>query len=146
MSDVEITEDESGIRFTAQLRFPQTTGLIPVVRHESVNVLTAHGLLVTACAVVMCVVLWRSSPWNIRGEWMGLTIDDIRAQRAMLERGEAIREAKQRDADLAALRDQFAMAAMSGLLAAETSGSLTDDIRADYAYKAADAMLARRDR
>jgi hypothetical protein len=75
---------------------------------------------------------------------MGMTIDDIRAQRAMLQRGEAIREAKQREADLAALRDKFAMAAMTGLLAAETSGSLTDDIRADYAYKAADAMLRER--
>lgn len=94
----------------------------------------------------MCVVLWRAYPWNITGEWMGLTIDDIRAQRAMLERGEAIRQERRRQADLAALRDQFAMAAMTGLLAAETSGSLTDDIRADYAYKAADAMLARRDR
>jgi hypothetical protein len=110
------------------------------------NVLTAHGLLVTFCAAAMCVALWRSSPWNIRGEWMGLTIEDIRAQRAMLERGEAIRDAKQREADRAALRDKFAMAAMTGLLAVETSGSLTDDIRADYAYKAADAMLARRNR
>jgi hypothetical protein len=108
------------------------------------NAWTAYGLFVVFCAVAMCVVLWRSSPWNIRGEWMGLTIDDIRAQRAMLERGEAIREAKQRDADLAALRDQFAMAAMSALLASEASGSLTDDIRAEYAYKAADAMLRER--
>jgi hypothetical protein len=110
------------------------------------NVLTAHGLLVTFCAVVMCVVLWRASPWNIRGEWMGLTIDDIRAQRAMLQRGEAIRDAKRREADLAALRDQFAMAAMTGLLADPMESAKASDYVAAAAYEIADAMLACRNR
>jgi hypothetical protein len=106
------------------------------------NVLTAHGLLVTFCAAVMCVVLWRSSPWNIRGEWMGLTIDDIRAQRAMLERGET----KRREAGVEALRDQFAMAAMTGLLADPMESAKASDYVAAAAYEIADAMLAERNR
>jgi hypothetical protein len=110
------------------------------------DVLSIYGLFVVFCSIAMCVVLWRASPWNIRGEWMGLTIDDIRAQRAMLERGEAIREAKQREADLAALRDQFAMAAMTGLLADPMESAKASDYVAAAAYEIADAMLACRSR
>jgi hypothetical protein len=80
----------------------------------------------------------------MRGEWMGLTIDDIRAQRAMLERGEAIREAQQREADLAALRDQFAAAALTGLLASMQKNVLAEDA-ASHAYEVADAMMAARE-
>lgn len=75
---------------------------------------------------------------------MGITTDDIRSQREMLERGEKLRDVADAAAEQKRLRDQFAAAALTGLLAAETSGSLTDDLRAEYAYKAADAMLRAR--
>ncbi len=42
-------------------------------------------------------------------------------------------------------RDHFAAAALAGLLASETNGSVTDTLRAEWAYRAADAMLLERD-
>jgi hypothetical protein len=76
---------------------------------------------------------------------MGLTTNDIIAHRAMLERGDE----KQRAADAAALRDQFAAAALTGML-----GGYDDVHAGDYyrelvcraAYAWADAMLRERDR
>ena len=54
-------------------------------------------------------------------------------------------EADLRDSDL---RDQFAMAALTGLIAAETEGWCykNDERRAKRAYSIADAMLNERDR
>lgn len=104
------------------------------------SALTYYGMFVVLCSVAMCVVLWRASPWNIRGEWMGLTIDDIRAQRAMLERGEQ----KRREQDLQALRDQFAVAALTGLLADPMESAKASEYVAAAAYEIADAMIRER--
>lgn len=71
-------------------------------------------------------------------------LEDLRQQRELLARGQAIRDANQRAAERSRLRDQFAAAALTGMLAAEKDGSLCNDVAAKYAYAAADAMLAAR--
>lgn len=75
---------------------------------------------------------------------MGTTLEDIRQQRELLERGQAIREAREAEAERRRLRDKFAAAALTGLLAAEKDGSLCNDVVAKYAYAAADAMMTAR--
>jgi len=77
---------------------------------------------------------------------MGLTLDDIRKQRAMLERCDEIREAKQQQSERQRLRDHFAAAALAGLLAAPTDKDRSMDYWARLAYEAADAMLRERAR
>jgi hypothetical protein len=75
---------------------------------------------------------------------MGLTTNDIIAHRAMLERGDE----KQRAADDAAIRDQFAAAALAGILTEDDANCM--DWRREQvcreAYNWADAMLAERQR
>ena len=66
---------------------------------------------------------------------MGITSQDIAAQRAMIERGERER-----------LRDTFAAAALTGLLAGPGDKDFSADYWARHAYEAADAMLRERER
>jgi hypothetical protein len=82
------------------------------------------------------------------GEVIGITPKDIAAQRAMLARGEQIVEAKRQQAERERLRDTFAAAALSGMLARPD----IDDEPLEYhflceaAYRWADAMLRERER
>jgi len=76
---------------------------------------------------------------------MGITKADLDAQYAMLKRGdERRREAKQEE-DCQQLRDTFAAAALTGLIA---SGEwpIDSEEAAHYCYRVADAMLSERDR
>jgi hypothetical protein len=67
---------------------------------------------------------------------MGITLKDIHAQRAMIERGES-----------QSRRDRFACAAMAGLAATIPVNSVYhQDIIANQAYGLADAMLRERER
>jgi hypothetical protein len=77
---------------------------------------------------------------------MGITSQDIAAQRAMLERGEQIIEAKKQHAETDRLRDTFAAAALTGLLAGPGDKDFSADYWARHAYEAADAMLRERSR
>jgi hypothetical protein len=77
---------------------------------------------------------------------MGITAVDIARQREMLERGEQIRREIAEATERQRLRDQFATAALTGLLARPEF----DDDPIDYrymcraAYKWADAMMQER--
>lgn len=78
---------------------------------------------------------------------MGITPNDIAAQRAMLERGEALAAVKNHHAERVRLRDTFAAAALTGLLADD--GDRTDHAMPNFtarAYEWADAMLRERQR
>ena len=77
---------------------------------------------------------------------MGITSQDIAAQRAMLDRGEQIIEAKKQHAETDRLRDTFAAAALTGLLAGPGDKDFSADYWARHAYEAADAMLRERGR
>jgi hypothetical protein len=67
---------------------------------------------------------------------MGITLKDIHAQRAMIERGES-----------QSRRDRFACAAMAGLAATiPVNSAYHQDIIANQAYGLADAMLRERER
>ena len=73
---------------------------------------------------------------------MGITSSDIAAQRAMLERGEQKRKADWQQAERERLRDTFAAAALTGLLADD--GDRTEHAMPNFparAYEWADAML-----
>ena len=77
---------------------------------------------------------------------MGITSKDIAAQRAMLERGEQKRKADWKQAERERLRDTFAAAALTGLLADD--GDRTEYAMPNFAaraYEWADAMLRERD-
>jgi hypothetical protein len=78
---------------------------------------------------------------------VGLTPDDIHAQRAMLQRGEKIRQAQEHHAEKARLRDTFAAAALTGLLDSDDVDALEwrrgNVCRVAYAW--ADAMLRERE-
>jgi hypothetical protein len=76
---------------------------------------------------------------------MGITPKDIAAQRAMIARGEALAAVKNHHAERARLRDTFAAAALTGLLAAD--GDRTEHAMPNFtarAYEWADAMLLQR--
>lgn len=76
---------------------------------------------------------------------MGITSNDIAAQRAMIERGEEKRKAARQAEERKRLRDTFAAAALTGMLANEDL--LADDDKvAETAYGLADAMLRERAR
>ena len=75
---------------------------------------------------------------------MGLTPADISSSRAMLQRGDEIRQAQERHVEAARLRDTFAAAALTGLLAAPTDKDRSMEYWARLAYEAADAMLRER--
>jgi hypothetical protein len=77
---------------------------------------------------------------------MGITISDINAQRAMLKRGDAIREASKQREDRKRLHDTFAAAALTGLLADQSLGDLEDITLATRAFELASAMVEERDR
>jgi hypothetical protein len=77
---------------------------------------------------------------------MGITPNDIAAQRAMLERGEEKRKADWKLAERERLRDTFAAAALTGLLAGPGDKDFSMDYWARHAYGAADAMLRDRER
>ena len=77
---------------------------------------------------------------------MGVTLEQLREQREMMRRAESVRQAQTDHAERQRLRDQFAAAALSGLLARPEF----DDDPLDYrcmcraAYKWADAMMQER--
>jgi hypothetical protein len=76
---------------------------------------------------------------------MGITSKDIAAQRAMLARGEEVSAVKDHHAERARLRDEFAAAALTGLLADD--GDRTEYAMPNFtarAYEWADAMLLER--
>jgi hypothetical protein len=73
---------------------------------------------------------------------MGITSNDIAAQRAMLERGEEKRKADWKLAERERLRDTFAAAALTGMMS-RVSGKA--EAFAIAAYKLADAMLRERE-
>jgi hypothetical protein len=78
---------------------------------------------------------------------MGITLNDIAAQRAMIERGEEKRKADWKLAERERVRDTFAAAALTGLLADD--GDRTDHAMPEFttrAYEWADAMLRERSR
>jgi len=78
---------------------------------------------------------------------MGITSNDIAAQRAMLERGEEKRKADWKLSERERLRDTFAAAALTGLLADD--GDRTEYAMPNFAaraYEWADAMLRERER
>jgi len=77
---------------------------------------------------------------------MGITQNDIAAQRAMLERGKEKRKADWKQAERERLRDTFAAAALTGLLAGPGDKDFSMDYWARHAYGAADAMLRERER
>jgi hypothetical protein len=74
---------------------------------------------------------------------MGITSNDIAAQRAMIERGEEKRKADWKQAERERLRDTFAAAALTGMMS-RVSGKA--EAFAEAAYKLADAMLRERNR
>lgn len=78
---------------------------------------------------------------------MGITLRDIHEQREMLRRGEEIAQAAEQaaasEAERMRLRDQFAAAALTGLLASAPEEYSADGL-AEEAYAHADAMLAAR--
>jgi hypothetical protein len=76
---------------------------------------------------------------------MGITAVDIARQREMLERGEQIRREIAEATERQRLRDQFAAAALTGLLASMQKNVLAEDA-ASHAYEVADAMMAARER
>jgi hypothetical protein len=76
---------------------------------------------------------------------MGITSNDIAAQRAMLERGEEKRKADWKQADRERLRDTFAAAALTGLIASR-EWPIDSEEAAHYCYRVADAMLRERSR
>jgi len=88
----------------------------------------------------------------MEGFLMGITPKDIADQRAMLERGEAISKANQQRAERERLRDTFAAAALTGLLARhghakqDSDDGLCSNPAAWWAYRYADAMLRKRER
>ena len=75
---------------------------------------------------------------------MGITLDDLNAQRAMLKRGEEKRKADWQQAERERLRDTFAAAALTGLLSNITRYQL--GVIAVQAYDIADEMLRERER
>ena len=77
---------------------------------------------------------------------MGVTLDDIAAQRAMIERGEEIRKAARQAEERERLRDTFAAAALTGYAANPAWDDVAASIVAEQAYVDADAMLRERSR
>jgi len=83
---------------------------------------------------------------------MGITPNDIAAQRAMLERGEEKRKADWKLAERERLRDTFAAAALSGILTKDDAAQLEKmapwwpEWACSAAYRWADAMLRERER
>ena len=75
---------------------------------------------------------------------MGITSNDIAAQRAMLERGEEKRKAARQAEERERLRDTFAAAALTGLLSNIPRYQL--GVIAGQAYEIADEMIAERSR
>jgi len=76
--------------------------------------------------------------------WAKPTLDEIAAQRAMIERGEEKRKAAKQAEDRERLRDTFAAAALTGLLADQSLGDLGDTTLATRAYELASAMIEER--
>lgn len=73
--------------------------------------------------------------------WPKVTQEDIDA----IRRAQRFDEIAKDKAERQRLRDQFAAAALTGMLAAEKDGSLCNDVAAKYAYAVADSMLAARE-
>ena len=77
---------------------------------------------------------------------MGVTAKDIQAQREMLDIGRELAEIRKEHAELVRLRDTFAAAALTGLLAAPTDKDRSMEYWARLAYESSDAMLLKRSR
>jgi hypothetical protein len=76
---------------------------------------------------------------------MRVTIEQLREQPEMMRRAESVRQAQADHAERQRLRDQFAAAALTGLLASMQKNVLAEDAAA-HAYEVADAMMAARER
>jgi hypothetical protein len=72
---------------------------------------------------------------------MGITLDDLNAQRAMLKRGEEKRKAAKQAEERERLRDEFAAAALTGYNANPAWDDTDAVIVAEQCYADADAML-----
>ena len=77
--------------------------------------------------------------------WAKPTLDDIAAQRAMLERGEEKRRAAKQAEERERLRDTFAAAALTGLIASR-EWPIDSEEAAHYCYRISDEMLRERER
>jgi hypothetical protein len=77
---------------------------------------------------------------------VGITSNDIAAQRAMIERGEEKRKAAKQAEERERLRDTFAAAALTGLVGSKADLEDTMQGVCDSAYRWADAMLRERAR
>lgn len=86
-------------------------------------------------------VLFKTATRATGGDIMGITLDDLNAQRAMLARGEEKRKAAKQAEERERLRDTFAAAALTGLIA---NGDYSVDATPLLAYRMADAMLRER--
>ena len=71
---------------------------------------------------------------------MGITLKDIAAQRAMLERGEEKRRAAKQAEERGRLRDTFAAAALTGIMASDDRGDAVA-----RSWKLSGAMLRERE-
>lgn len=63
---------------------------------------------------------------------------------ALRDRADAMMEAQRQEAERQRLRDQFAAAALTGILAYSDDVARSDDEWADVAYDLADAMIRQR--
>ena len=72
--------------------------------------------------------------------------EERQAAEELRERAEAFLEAQRNEAERQRLLDQFAAAALTGLLAKPDDGSYDDAWHCRAAYSLADAMLAERER
>ena len=75
---------------------------------------------------------------------MSVTLEQLREQREMMRRAESVRQAQADHAERQRLRDQFATAALTGLLASMQKNVLAEEV-ASHAYEVADAMMAQRE-
>jgi hypothetical protein len=76
---------------------------------------------------------------------MGITSNDIAAQRAMLQRGDEKRKAARQAKERELLRDTFAAAALTGFIRGMPSDSIFHrGLMAQQSYEVADAMLRER--
>ncbi len=77
---------------------------------------------------------------------MGITLNDIKAQRAMLARGEEIARVAKQAAERDRLRDTFAASALAGLVGSKADLEDTMQGVCETAYRWADQMLRERAR
>jgi hypothetical protein len=77
---------------------------------------------------------------------MGITLKDINAQRALIERGEAIHASRKQQEERERLRDTFAAAALTGLLANPRHDEDNTEEICHWAWNWAEVMLREREK